>query len=778
MIGKTISHYKILEKLGEGGMGIVYKAHDTKLDRDVALKFLPPHLDASEEDLSRFQQEAKAISALNHPHIETIYDVDEIDDQKYLVLEYIPGGTLKSKLKQLRSEDKTFSISEVLDYGIQLAEGLGHAHRHQIIHRDVKTDNILLTEEGKVKLTDFGLAKLRGTVHKTKTGSTLGTVAYMSPEQIRGEEVDQRSDLWSLGVVLYELVTSHLPFPGEYEAAVTYGILNEDLPAVRSVRPEIPAGLEKIIDRCLEKDKTKRYQQTEEIIADLRAVQQQTAGTNIVKKKKARLPFYIGIGIILLAVIIIGYFFLLPKTMPVQEKSIAVLPFVDMSPQKDQEYFCDGITEELINRLSNIQALRVPARTSAFVFKGKTEDIQEIGSKLKVQTVLEGSVRKADNELRITAQLINVANGYHLWSETYDRKLREIFSIQDEIALEIINTLKVKLLGEVKDRVVKRYTDNTEAYDSYMRGMWLLNNKATEGDWRKAIHHFERAIELDPNFSLAFVGLAGVNMMLSLFHLVSADEAIPEAKKALEQALKIDHELPEALTLSGAIKLRFEYNLPGSESDIKKALELNPNYGLAHLVLAHILLSRGQMDKAIEEASTALELDLLSLRAQMNFAWNLYQAGRYDDALKQCKKSLELDPEYPITLGILGLCDVQKSLFQEAIDTLQKAVAFSGNSTELLSYLAYAYVMAGNLEKAHEILRELDLLSKRVYVSKLYLASVQAALGYKDKAFESLELAYQERDGDLIHLRTDPRFSVLRSDPRYKNILNMIGVEK
>jgi len=468
------------------------------------------------------------------------------------------------------------------------------------------------------------------------------------------------------------------------------------------------------------------------------------------------------------------------ETIPTSKwkHSIAVLPFVDMSPQKDQEYFCDGITENLINRLSNINELRVPARTSAFMFKGKTPDMHEVGERLKVQTVLEGSIQKSGSQLRITAQLINIADGYHLWSDTYDRELKDVFSIQDEIALEIIDKLKIKLLGEERARVVKRYTDNTEAYDSYMRGMWLVNNKSTEGDWRKAILHFERAVEIDPNFSLAYVELAGAYMTLSLWHFVSTDEVLPKAKEALEHALKIDPGLPEALALSGRIKFHFEYDWIGGESDIKKALEVNPNDGSAHVGMARILLNKGQIDKAVEENKAFLESDPLSIVTQGVSAFVLYSAGRYDDAIKLCQKSLELESEYWLTLATLGLCYVQKSEFEEAIAALQKAVSISGNSTEPLSYLAYAYVVSGNREKGIEILREMDKLSEHTYVTKYYLASVQAALGDKDKAFESLELAYKERDGDLTGLKTDPKFAILRSDPRYEMMLNKISLEK
>jgi TolB-like protein len=469
-----------------------------------------------------------------------------------------------------------------------------------------------------------------------------------------------------------------------------------------------------------------------------------------------------------------------PEAVPAAKwkNSIAVLPFVDMSPQKDQEYFCDGMTEELINRLSNIKELKVPARTSAFFFKDKAQDIQEVGQKLKVNTVLEGSVRRAGNNLRITAQLINIADGYHLWSSTYDRELKDVFALQDEISLEIINRLKIELLGEVRNKVVKRYTDNTEAYDYYMRGLWLLNNKATEEEFRKAILHFERAIEIDPNFSLAYVGLASVHLVRSFSYFVSADEAIPKAKKALEHALKIDHELPEAMTWSGVIKTRFEYDMPGGESDIKKALEFNPNYAAAHLYLTVFLFRNGQFDKGLKDSLSAVELDPLSPWIQTSFAWLLYEARKYDDALEQCKKVLEFDPEYPFAYATLGLCYIQKSLFPESIAVLQKAVALTGNNRVYLYDLAYAYEVSGNHEKALETVRELDKPSDSIYVSKCGLAYIQAAFGDKDKAFESLESAYKERDGYLIFIKFDPKFDVLRSDPRFEMILKKIGMEK
>ena len=509
MIGKTISHYRILEKLGEGGMGVVYRARDTKLDRDVALKFLPANLIASPEELARFEQEAKTVSALNHSNIAGIYDVDEVEGQRFLVLEYIPGGTLKSRLKELKSEDKVFSISEVFDYGLQMAEALAHAHRHGIIHRDVKTENMMLTGEGRVKLADFGLAKPRGSVQLTKAGSTLGTAAYMSPEQVRGEEIDHRSDIFSLGVVLYELVTGRLPFQGEFEAALSYSILNENPPPLRSLRPDAPASLEKIIDRCLEKDRARRYQGAEEIVSDLREAQRELGPAIGTYRRRIRLPLVLGAGILAIAIVALVFFIFFRKAPVSREKSIAVLPFVDMSPQKDQEYFCDGMTEELINRLSNIRDLRVPARTSVFTFKGKTEDIREIGGKLNVQTVLEGSVRKAGNELRITAQLINVADGYHLWSETFDRELEDVFAIQDEISSAIVNALQLKLTPQEQQRLSEHPIDNVKAYEYYLRSdreVMRFDEKSLDS----ALVYLRTAIDIMGDNAELFSGMANV----------------------------------------------------------------------------------------------------------------------------------------------------------------------------------------------------------------------------------------------------------------------------
>ncbi len=698
MIGQTISHYKILEKLGEGGMGVVYKAQDLKLDRLVALKFLPQQLLASPEEIARFQQEAKAISALNHPNIATIHDVDQADGQKFLVLEYLPGGTLKSKIKHLQSSGKEFSVAEVVEYGLQIAGGLAHAHRHGIIHRDVKTDNVMITEDGKVKITDFGLAKLKGGGHLTKTGSTVGTVPYMSPEQIRGEELDHRSDLFSFGVVMYELATGHLPFRGEHEAALSYSIVNEDPIPLKSLRPTTPPSLESVIHRCLEKDKEKRFQSAEEIANELRKVQQEISGYVRASGKRSKLLWIATAAVVVLALIAF-YIFIPSKSASINRKSIAVLPFKNLSDSKEDEYFSDGITEDIITQLSNISELKVISRTSIMQYKNSNKNLRDIGKELNVATVLEGSVRRAGNQLRIVAQLIDANNDEHLWAHTYDKELTQIFAIQSDVAQQIATALKAKLSPTEKERFEKKPTENLTAYDYYLKGR-EYTYRYHKQDNETAIELFKKALEVDPNYALAYAGLGqsyAVRTRRYEFPQAWADSGIAVSKKAIS----IDPNLPEAYS-----SLSISYNQRGwhqmALEASRKAIELNPNYAPAVLLNGYWNLYTGRLEEALQSLKKAVILD-------PSDAFNFYGIGavyfRLDDLAKAeqwFKKGIELQPDFVYTYVALSLLYLAQGNYNQAIEECRKILSVSPDDVLGLNAMGDAELFLGNFAEAKQ----------------------------------------------------------------------------
>ncbi len=737
MIGKTISHYKILEKLGEGGMGVVYKAQDTKLDRIVALKFLPKHLLCDGEAKTRFEHEAKTASALDHPNIATIYEIDEFEGECFISMAYVEGKSLKKLL-----EEKTFSVKEVVDIAIQICEGLAIAHEKGIIHRDIKSDNIMLTSRGQVKIMDFGLAKLRGVSKVTKTGSTLGTLAYMTPEQVQGIEVDQRSDIFSFGVVLYEMITGQLPFKGEHEVAIIYSILNEIPEPLARYKAGVPEGLQMVVNKTLEKNRDERYQHVDDFQTDLK---------KIVKEVKSDLTK--------------------------QPPSIAVLPFTNLSADKEQEYFCDGMAEEIINVLTQVEGLRVVARTSAFAFKDKHEDVREIGRKLNVETLLEGSVRKSGKRLRITAQLVNVSDGYHLWSERYDRDIEDIFSIQDDISLSIVSQLKGKLLGKERAAIAGRHTRDVEAYNSYLQGRYFWN-KRTEVGFQKGLEYFRQAIERDPTYALAYAGIADCFNLLGWYCVISSKEAFPSAKSAAERALEIDEDLSEALTSLAFATMLYDWRWEEAEREFKRAIELNPGYATAHHWYAEYLASMGRMDEAMMEAKRALEFDPLSVVMRALSGLALYFSLQYDEAVKQCKRILDMDPNFVPAHLFLGLTYTKKSMFDEAISEFQSAIALFGRSSLMLGALGHAYAASGKQEEARKLLNELKQMSEPMCVPWYYIAAMYSDLGENDEAFEWLTRAYKEHDAWLVFLKVDPIWQTLRADPRYIALLKKMGLEK
>ena len=745
MIGKIILHYKIIEKLGEGGMGVVYLVDDLKLERQVAIKFLPEHFTKDKENVERFEREAKATAALNHPNIVTIHEIAEEDDQTFIVMEYVEGKSLREVVIEYN-----LGLDKVVDIISQISEGLSKAHKAGIVHRDIKPENIIINQDARVKILDFGLAKLKGVSKLTKETSTLGTIHYMSPEQLQGKEVDHKSDIWSLGVVLYEMLTGEAPFKGNYEQAVIYSIMNEQVEPLTDLRTGVPMELERIMNKSLAKGPNERYQYVDEMLTDLKALKSQRLG---IEDKKIK-----------------------PAKVPDQMNSIAVLPFVNISSDKENEYFSDGMTEELINALAKIKGLKVVSRTSVFQFKGKQYDIREIGRSLDVVAVLEGSVRKAVGKIRITAQLINVSNGYHLWSETFDREIKDVFMIQEEISNAIVNELKIELIGEADTKVVKRYTDNLEAYDQYLKGRHFWNTRQS-GGMEKARRHFEKAIEIESTYALAYAGLADYYNIMGWYEYSTPKQTFPKAKQAALKALEINDMLAEAHSALAFANWTFDWDLEAAERGFKRTIELNPNYSTAHMWYSNFLVMTGRTEEGFAEIENALTLDPLSLTIKACSGGMFYLAGQYDRALNQCTNTLEMDPNFELARHILTLTYEQQSKYNDAIEEGVK-IRKDFDSPQHIASLGYAYAKSSKIVEAKQLLDELIKLSQKEYVSGYHVASIYAGLNKKEHALEWLEKAVEERSTSLVIIKVDPIFESLHDDSRFKEILRKMGLEK
>jgi len=741
LIDKTILNFKILEKIGEGGMGVVYKAEDTKLKRLVAVKFLTQDIAGRDKESERFKIEAQATAALNHRNIVTIYEIDEAADDIFIVMEYIDGQQLKEIIA-----NGQLNLKETFSIATQIADGLQAAHKQGIVHRDIKSTNIMVTPTGQVKITDFGLAKFLKRTSVITNGVSLGTITYMSPEQVQGVAVDHRTDIWSFGVLLYEMVTGQLPFKGDYELTVVYSVINEKPEAVTILRPEIPTELENIINKALSKDPTKRYFHTKDLLDDL----------NVLKK------MYLSES----------------KIEPViKEKpapSIVVLPFLDLSAQKDQEYFCDGLTEELIDALAGVKGWRVVSRTSAFAFKGKDQDIRQIGKQLNVSHVLEGSVRKSENRLRITAQLINVEDGFHLWSEKYDRELVDVFVIQDDIAGSILKKMKMKFVDNHEAQLVKRYTENLKAYNLYLQARYHLNKRTAEG-LRKGVGYCEQAIEIDPDYALAYTGLSDGFILQGFQGFLPPKVVMPKAKTAAKKALEIDNALAEAHTSLGCLRAVYDWEWCESEKEFKQAIELKQNNATAHhWYVMWCLLPMGQFDLALSQLKQAQELDPLSLVISTAIGWQFFLSREYDRAIEEFTKTLEMDPDFVVAHDLIGQTFEQKGDYDRACTALKKAVALSGKRTLSLGALGHAYASSGKKNKAYRILNDLIKTAKQTYISSYDIALIYTGLGKKDEAFIWLEKTYNERNGWLGFLNVEPRMDSLRSDTRFAELLKRV----
>ena len=782
-IGLELSHYRIIEKIGSGGMGVVFRARDAHLDREVAIKVLSPGTITDERARKHLRKEAVALSKLNHPNIATVYDFDTRRGVDFLVMEYIPGITLSEKLGAGPLPEK-----EVVRLGMQLSDGLAAAHEQGVVHRDLKPGNLRLTSDGRLKILDFGIAKLWRPLTETaitesslQTHAISGTLPYMAPEQLLGEEVDARTDIHGAGFVLYEMATGQRPF-AEVQSGQLIGSLMRKAPIPpTTLNPKVSAELERIIGKCVEKDPENRYQSAKELAIDLRRLGAPSTTAAPVQKSDRRPQHLILVAGALLVAVCVTLFMLnvsgwrdrlFGKTATPRIDSLAVLPLENLSGDPGQEYFADGMTEALITTLSQISALKVTSRTSVMHYKGTRKTVPQIAQELHVDAVLEGSVMRDANHLRVTAQLIHAPTDTHIWAESYERDLRDILAVQNEVAHAIASEINVKLTAQEQVRLARTHSVNFAAHDAYLKARYHLQ-QGSEDQLREAKAYFEEAARIDSNYAPAYAGLADYYLLTDE---LSPRVAMPKAKEYVRKALALDDSLADAHATLASIKLYGDWDWVGAEKESRRAIELSPSYAEAHRTYSDFLSEMGRHDQALAEIRTAQELDPFSAATMLGAGWALYYAREYDRAIEQCRKVLDLDPRSVSARDCIGSAHLATAAYDQAIADYGAMVTVSGNDTPRLTSLGCAYALAGKKSQAQKVVSQLNEASKTHYVPPYFLGLVHAALGDKEEAFSWLERAYEQHDLYLVRLKVEPMMDSLRSDPRFEKLLHRMNL--
>jgi len=743
--------YRILDELGRGGMGRVYKVLDREISEPIALKVLVPAFSADEKMIERFRNELKLARRISHKNVCRIFDLGNCEGIYYITMEFVPGDNLKSIILMMGP----LAPFRALAVAGQVCDGLTEAHRLGVVHRDLKSSNIMIDREGSARIMDFGIARAAETKDLTDRGALVGTPEYMAPEQVEGADVDQRADIYSLGVILFEMSTGRVPFEGKTPLSVAMQHKSARPPDPRDLNSQTPGGLSGIISKCLEKDPAARYQKIEDLAAELHGVAEGLTDSG----RSGPEPSTAG---------------LTPGGTRILN-TIAVLPFADLSPQKDQEYFCEGLAEEIITALAKVRHLDVAAKSSAFSSEFKNMDVREIGRRLGVAAVLEGSVRKVENKLRITTQLINVATGYQLWSEKYERMLEDVFAIQDEITLAIVDRLKVKLLGEEKDALLKRHTDNPEAYNSYLMGRFWWNKRTAEG-MKRGLECFVRAIQLDPSFARAYTGISDCYAIFAYYYMPPRP-TLTKAREAAAKALELDPTLAEAHTSMAFVKQKLERDWAAAERGYKRAMELDPDYVWAPHWYSLYLAAMGRHQESFVQIKRALEIEPTSAQITMVHGMLFYLARFYDRAVEELGRALELEPWHVLATFYLGLAHLESGRYEEALALVARSAELTGNAPFFVQGIGYVHATAGRRDLAHGVLAKVQENMAKAYASPVFMALIHFELGEADRGFEWLDKALVDGDHWLEFLKVFPGFDSVRTDPRYATLVEKMGLK-